>query len=318
MARWLMAPAGFEPVEGTNFTFQTSPAGEWDGVIRCQVLEVVENRRLAFAWKGGHEGNRGYGSPLDTVVTWTLSPAEGGTRIRMVHSGFELPEERERLLQHERGLEEGRAEHGRNRRPARLVELRPSPRPGAAWPGEGEQLGVPLPKSVQLARPLPGKGMARPNAGARPFAIRRLRMNPIADTAAYTGGCACGAIRYAIAAEPIFQNHRQCLDCQHMSGTGHGSYLSFAGRAAVTLTGAATHWDMVGDSGNVKTRGFCSACGSPVYLTFAAMPDLFTIHAASLDDPGRCQPQVVTYAARGHAWDRLDPALPAFATMPPK
>jgi uncharacterized protein YndB with AHSA1/START domain len=91
IGRWLMAPTGFEPVEGTSFTFQTTPAGEWDGVIRCQVLEVVENQRLAFAWKGGHEDNSGYGSPLDTVVTWTLSRAEGGTRVRMVHSGFELP-----------------------------------------------------------------------------------------------------------------------------------------------------------------------------------------------------------------------------------
>ena len=70
------------------------------------------------------------------------------------------------------------------------------------------------------------------------------------------------------------------------------------------LAGEATHWDMVGDSGNVKTRAFCPTCGSPVYLTFAAMPDLFTVHAASLDDPGRYKPQVVTYA---RARPRLGP-----------
>ncbi len=133
----------------------------------------------------------------------------------------------------------------------------------------------------------------------------------------YTGGCACGAVRYAIAAEPVFMNHCQCRDCQQASGTGHGSYLTFAPRAQVQVAGDATHWDMAGDSGNTKTRAFCPACGSPVYLTFAAMPDLFTVHAASLDDAGRFAPQVVTYAARGPAWDHLDPALPTFATMPP-
>lgn len=133
----------------------------------------------------------------------------------------------------------------------------------------------------------------------------------------YTGGCACGALRYEIAAEPVFSNHCQCRDCQHKSGTGHGSYMTFAGRSAVKLTGKVTHWDMKGDSGNVKTRGFCPTCGSPVSLTFAAMPDLFTIHAASLDDPGRFKPQVVTYAVRGHAWDHLDPALTKFEKMPP-
>lgn len=133
---------------------------------------------------------------------------------------------------------------------------------------------------------------------------------------AFTGGCACGALRYEITAEPVFLNHCQCRDCQRASGTGHGSYLTFPSRAQVTLTGAATQWEMVGDSGTVKTRGFCPACGAPVYLTFAAMPDLFTIHAASLDEPERYAPEVVTYAGRGLPWDHLDPALPRFETMP--
>ena len=47
------------------------------------------------------------------------------------------------------------------------------------------------------------------------------------------------------------------------------------------------------------------------------MPDLFTIHAASLDDPARFEPQAITYAVRAQAWDPLDPALPRFETMPP-
>jgi uncharacterized protein YndB with AHSA1/START domain len=92
IGRWLlMAPTGFEPVAGTHFTFQTTPAGAWDGTIHCQVLEVMPNERLVYAWKGGHEGNVGYGSRLDTVVTWTLSKVENGTRLRLVHSGFVLP-----------------------------------------------------------------------------------------------------------------------------------------------------------------------------------------------------------------------------------
>ena len=91
MARWLMKPTGFAPVEGTRFTYQTTPAGEWDGTIRCQVLEVVPNTRFAYSWSGGHEDNKGYGSRLDTVVTWFLSKVETGTRLRLVHSGFVMP-----------------------------------------------------------------------------------------------------------------------------------------------------------------------------------------------------------------------------------
>jgi uncharacterized protein YndB with AHSA1/START domain len=91
IGRWLMVPTGFEPVEGKHFTFQTKPAGAWDGIIHCQVLDVMPNERLVYAWKGGHEENVGYGSPLDTVVTWILSRTENGTRLRLVHSGFVTP-----------------------------------------------------------------------------------------------------------------------------------------------------------------------------------------------------------------------------------
>ena len=132
----------------------------------------------------------------------------------------------------------------------------------------------------------------------------------------YVGGCACGAIRYEINDKPLFMNHCQCRDCQHMSGTGHGSYLTFPSRAAVTLKGEAAQWQRAGDSGNIKTNGFCPTCGSPVYLTFAAMPDLFTIHAASLDDPAQYEPQALTYGIRGHAWDYIHPELHKFEKMP--
>jgi uncharacterized protein YndB with AHSA1/START domain len=92
MTRWLrMTPTGFEAVKGKRFTYQTTPGGAWDGVIHCEVLEATANERLVYRWKSGHAENVGYGAPLDTVVTFTLSKAERGTRLRLVHSGFVLP-----------------------------------------------------------------------------------------------------------------------------------------------------------------------------------------------------------------------------------
>jgi uncharacterized protein YndB with AHSA1/START domain len=90
--RWLMESTGFAPVEGMRFTLQTTPAGAWDGVIQCEVLEVVPHERLSYSWRGGHDSNTEYGSRLDTVVTWTLTKVAGGTRLRVVHSGFVLPQ----------------------------------------------------------------------------------------------------------------------------------------------------------------------------------------------------------------------------------
>ena len=135
----------------------------------------------------------------------------------------------------------------------------------------------------------------------------------------YAGGCACGAIRYETISEPIFENHCQCRDCQKRSGTGHGSYLTFPSRADVTITGEAKEWRIVADSGNEKIHAFCPTCGTPVYLTFSAMPDLIAVHAASLDDPGLFNPQVVTvvtYAMRAHGWDMMSPSLATFERLP--
>lgn len=92
IGRWLM-PNDFVPVIGKRFTFQTKPMGDWDGVVHCEVLEVVPLRRLVYSWKGGSAVNTGkYGSLLDSVVTWTLEPAGSGTRLRLVHAGFRSPD----------------------------------------------------------------------------------------------------------------------------------------------------------------------------------------------------------------------------------
>jgi hypothetical protein len=131
----------------------------------------------------------------------------------------------------------------------------------------------------------------------------------------FAGGCACGAIRYEIAAEPVGMLDCQCRDCQRESGTGHASHLTFA-RGDARVQGEATHWDMVGEQGTTKRRAFCPACGSPVYMTFPQMPDLIVVRAASLDDPSLYAPQMVLWTASAQPWDHVDPDLPAFDRMP--
>jgi hypothetical protein len=135
-------------------------------------------------------------------------------------------------------------------------------------------------------------------------------------TKSYTGGCACGAIRYEVTAEPIMTNDCHCRQCQKDSGTGHGSYLAFP-RKAATLQGEARSFDFTGDQGMVKSRAFCQTCGTPVYMLFPGMPDIFVVRAGTLDEPERYRPQMVLWAEAAQDWDRMDPALPAFARMPP-
>ena len=132
----------------------------------------------------------------------------------------------------------------------------------------------------------------------------------------YTGGCACGAIRYEIAAEPICGFQCQCRDCQRDTGAGHASVMVFP-RAALRITGSVAEIARTADTGNRKRKGFCGACGSPLYNKPESKPDMIGIYVGTLDDPSDFKPQVVMFASRGHAWDYLDPALPKLSNMRP-
>jgi uncharacterized protein YndB with AHSA1/START domain len=78
IAQWLMKN-DFEPVVGRKFQFRSEPMPSWDGVIDCKVLIVDHLKRLSYSWSS---------LGLDSVVLWTLTPAEGGTHVRMEQSGF--------------------------------------------------------------------------------------------------------------------------------------------------------------------------------------------------------------------------------------
>jgi len=86
---------------------------------------------------------------------------------------------------------------------------------------------------------------------------------------------------------------------------------------AVKLIGTPRFYEVKADSGNAMRRGFCPTCGSPVVGATSGLPGVTTISAGSLDDPSVFKPQFVCYTSRGHAWDRVDPAVPSFPKMPP-
>ncbi|WP_304164971.1 SRPBCC domain-containing protein [Phenylobacterium aquaticum] len=89
IARWLMAN-DFAPVVGHRFNFRATPVMGWNGVTDCEVLVLEPPHRLAYSWNAsGEQAADG----LKTVVTWTLTPAEGGTRVRMEQSGFRPQDE---------------------------------------------------------------------------------------------------------------------------------------------------------------------------------------------------------------------------------
>ena len=78
--QWLMKN-DFQPTVGHRFNFRATPVPNWDGLISSEVLVVEPNSRLSYIWSS---------MGLETVVTWTLTPTQSGTHLKMEQSGFSI------------------------------------------------------------------------------------------------------------------------------------------------------------------------------------------------------------------------------------
>jgi uncharacterized protein YndB with AHSA1/START domain len=78
---WLM-PNDFVPTVGHHFTFRPDVQQGWTGLIECEVMAIENERRISYTWNNAP-------SNLQTVVTFSLEAADGGTNLRLEHTGFE-------------------------------------------------------------------------------------------------------------------------------------------------------------------------------------------------------------------------------------
>lgn len=96
----------------------------------------------------------------------------------------------------------------------------------------------------------------------------------------FTGGCACGAIRYECSAEPVMMGQCHCRDCQKATGGAFVPALAVP-TAAVKITGQPKYYETKGDSGQPVSRGFCPTCGARLFGKNQAMPQLTVVFAGS-------------------------------------
>ena len=131
----------------------------------------------------------------------------------------------------------------------------------------------------------------------------------------FSGGCACGAIRYECTADPVFSWNCHCRDCQQASGSAFCP-VSYVPKSGFSYSGEVTYREVKAESGNAVSRGFCPGCGSPVFILAELVPDLIGIWAASRDDPSQFQPSVNVWTASGHPWDTMNADLPSYPKAP--
>jgi hypothetical protein len=131
----------------------------------------------------------------------------------------------------------------------------------------------------------------------------------------FSGGCACGAIRYDCTADPLFAVNCHCRDCQRETGGAFTPVLGVS-KAHFTLTqGEPRFFGVTADSGYPTRRAFCGACGSPLFGQPDSRPDLITIRAGSLDDPRIFRPTQDIFTESAQPWDHMNPDLAKAAKL---
>jgi hypothetical protein len=131
----------------------------------------------------------------------------------------------------------------------------------------------------------------------------------------FSGGCACGAIRYECSSEPLAMLNCHCRDCQQSSGAPFASGVVVA-TSAIKVMGAPKNHTVRASSGALTTRSFCSDCGSPLFTRGEAMPDFTSIRFTSFDDASDFRPALDIWTSSAAAWVCMNEALPQFAQSP--
>ncbi|MFI6482122.1 SRPBCC domain-containing protein [Nonomuraea sp. NPDC050663] len=95
IAQWMM-PGDFRLEVGHRYTMTAVPRPNtgFSGTIQAEVLAYEHERMLSVRWQDAAEGRR---NAADWTITWTLEPEGRGTRLFLVHAGFDPDDPAQRM-----------------------------------------------------------------------------------------------------------------------------------------------------------------------------------------------------------------------------
>jgi hypothetical protein len=104
--------------------------------------------------------------------------------------------------------------------------------------------------------------------------------------ARHEGGCLCGAVRFAVSADPMRVTVCHCRFCQRNTGMAYLVEPVFAKTEFEITSGTPRNYEVVSEgSGKRVTIHFCDTCGARVLLTFERFADHVGTFAGAFDDP---------------------------------
>ena len=125
------------------------------------------------------------------------------------------------------------------------------------------------------------------------------------------GGCACGAVRYRLASEPLFVHCCHCLNCQRQTGSAFVINLLIEAERVELLAGASEPVGAPRDDGTVQRIHRCPTCQVAVFSEYAR-PEILFVRGGTLDRPADVEPDVHIYTRSKVPWVALPEGVAAF------
>jgi hypothetical protein len=117
--------------------------------------------------------------------------------------------------------------------------------------------------------------------------------------------CACGAVSLMLCEPTKLVVACHCFACQRRTG-GPFSVNAFYAIDTVEISGVATEFIHVGESGRSVRQYFCPTCGSTVYWKPDALPSMIGVAVGALADPDFPAPVISIFERSKHHWVQLD------------
>jgi hypothetical protein len=102
-----------------------------------------------------------------------------------------------------------------------------------------------------------------------------------------SGGCQCGAVRYALLAVADTPCICHCRMCQKQTGNYFGAFAGIEEKHFEVTRGEVAYFR----SSDIGDRGFCRDCGTPLVYRYTSVARV-AVTLGSLDDPSRLKPIV--------------------------
>lgn len=132
----------------------------------------------------------------------------------------------------------------------------------------------------------------------------------------FTGGCACGAIRYRCMGAPRYMGNCHCRDCQQVTGSAYFPCVLVKESEFTVERDEPSWFERPADKGHPMHRGFRPGCGSPLFLVNGANTAHRAVYAGSLDDPSWYRPSREIDVASAQPWCPMHPDIPHDEGMP--